>query len=55
MTWPRNRAVFRDFDTVWRCDICGRARSSGRHTSCSKERQRRTAKANAEQEARPAG
>ncbi|MCM2317982.1 MAG: hypothetical protein NDI93_01475 [Pseudomonas sp.] len=54
MTKPRTQAIFRDFGTVWRCDICGKPRSAGRHTRCSKERQRMMAMASC-QEARPAG
>lgn len=48
---PR-KAVFSDFGTVWRCDICGKPRSAGRHTSCSRERQKRLARVNTGQEAR---
>lgn len=55
MSSPRKPAVFRDFATVWRCDICDRPRSSGRHTSCSRERQKMMARANADPEARTAG
>ncbi len=28
-------------DLPWRCDICGNARSTGRHARCSKLRQQR--------------
>lgn len=55
MTKPRTQAVFSDFGTVWRCDICERPRSSGRHTSCSRKRQKMLARANADPEARTAG
>lgn len=41
---PKRKAVFSDFGTVWRCDICGKPRSAGRHASCSRERQRRMAR-----------
>lgn len=41
-------------DNPSHCDICGKHRSVGRHTSCSIERQRRTAKSNAAPEVRPA-
>jgi len=39
-------------DTPNHCDICGRTRSSGRHTSCSKERQKRLAPDNTVQTGR---
>lgn len=43
MSTPRKPAVFSDFGTVWRCDICGKPRSAGRHARCSAERKKKRA------------
>lgn len=40
---PKRKAVFSDFGSVWRCDICGKPRSAGKHTRCSVERKKRRA------------
>lgn len=48
----QSKAVFSDFGTVWRCDICGKPRSAGRHASCSRERQKRLARDNTVQTGR---
>lgn len=52
MTKPIAPAVFSDFGTVWRCDVCGKPRSAGRHTSCSRERQKRLTRDNTVQTGR---
>lgn len=52
MTSPRKHAVFHDFGSVWRCDICGKQRSVGSHGRCSRERQKRLAPDNTVQTGR---